>query len=173
MNAENLQAGDAFSVDFTGEGWAAQTGFPPAPVYSPHEAGTRLAQVSGEYDFTWFDYWISDYAGHKREMDQAVSLLESFDQVLGGFIEAWQNRQDLFVLTSDHGNLEDLSKRGHTDNCVPALLIGPAPLRASFAANLRNLTDFAPAVLRTLFAELPPSSGSGRSSDAKSGDHHD
>jgi hypothetical protein len=173
MTAEDLQAGEAFSVDFTGEGWAAQPEFPPAPVHQPHQAGLRLAEVSSQYEFTWFDYWISDYAGHKREMDQAVSLLESFDLVLGGFIEAWQDRQDLFVLTSDHGNLEDLSKRGHTDNCVPALLIGPAYLRASFAENLRDLTDFAPAVFRTLFPDLPPSSGNGPTAHAKSGDHHD
>ncbi|MGD8620668.1 MAG: hypothetical protein PVI81_07960 [Anaerolineales bacterium] len=155
MNAEDLQAGDAFSVDFTGEGWAAQTEFPPAPVYSPHEAGTRLAKVSSEYDFTWFDYWISDYAGHKREMQQAITLLESFDQVLNGLIEAWQDREDLLVLTSDHGNLEDLSKRGHTDNHVPALIVGPAHLRVRFTQDLQDLTDFAPAVFRTIFPANP------------------
>ncbi len=153
MTAEDLQSGEAFSVDFTGEGWAAQSSFPPAPVYSPHEAGRRLARISSKYDFTWFDYWISDYAGHKREMKQAIGLLESFDQVLGGIVESWQERQDLFVLTSDHGNLEDLSKRGHTDNPVPALLIGPAPLRQRFTQDLHDLSDFAPAVLRTIFPE--------------------
>ncbi len=153
MTFEDLQSGDAFSVDFTGEGWAAQPEFPPAPVYTPHQAGLRLAEVSSQYDFTWFDYWISDYAGHKREMDQALDLLESFDHVLGGLVEAWRTRQDLFVLTSDHGNLENLSIRGHTDNPVPALLLGPLVLRRTFCRRLNDLTDFAPAVLQAIFAE--------------------
>ncbi len=160
MTAEDLQAGDAFSVDFTGEGWAAQTEFPPAPVYSPYQAGLKLAEVSSQYDFTWFDYWISDYAGHKREMDRALELLESFDQVLDGLFHAWQARRDLFVLTSDHGNLEDLSVRGHTNNCVPALLLGPLELRRSFARDLKDLTDFAPAVLRTIFGQTKTDSSS-------------
>lgn len=151
--ARDLQAGDAFSVDFTGEGWAAQSEFPPAPVYPPHQAGMRLAEVSKEYDLTWFDYWISDYAGHKREMDQAVELLESFDEVLNGLLEAWQSRDDLFVMTSDHGNLEDLTKRGHTQNRVPALILGPTDLRRKFADGLKDLTGFAPAVLRTIFPD--------------------
>lgn len=165
MTVEDLQSGSAFSVDFTGEGWAAQPEFPPAPVYTPHHAGKHLADVSSHYDFSWFDYWISDYAGHKREMGRAIELLESFDRVLAGFVEAWRSRHDLFVLTSDHGNLEDLSKRGHTDNAVPALLLGPPEVRLSFAQGLRDLTDFAPAVLRTIFPdhrfETPPIAGRG------------
>lgn len=156
MTVEDLQSGGAFSVDFTGEGWAARPEFPPAPVYDAHNAGLRLAEISGRYDFAWFDYWISDYAGHKREMDRAVELLEAFDKVLAGLMEAWSTRQDLFVLTSDHGNLEDLSKRGHTDNAVPALLLGPLKLRRSFTDNLLDLTDFSPAVLKTVFSDRQP-----------------
>jgi hypothetical protein len=153
MTADDLRAGDAFSVDFTGEGWAAQSEFPPAPIYPPRQAGQRLAEVSSRYDFAWFDYWISDYAGHKREMDQALQLLEGFDRVLSGVVEAWQTREDLFVLTSDHGNLEDLRIRGHSENPVPALLLGPLALRRSFSRDLGDLTDFAPAVLRTIFPQ--------------------
>ena len=153
MTTEDLKAGEAFSVDFTGKGWAAQPGFPSAPVYSPRQAGVNLAQVSSQYDLTWFDYWISDYAGHKQEMSQAVELLESFDAVLAGLLEAWQEREDLFVLTSDHGNLEDLSKRGHTDNQVPAILLGPRELRQTFADGLEDLTGFMPAVLKAIFAD--------------------
>jgi 2,3-bisphosphoglycerate-independent phosphoglycerate mutase len=174
MTARDLQAGGAFSVDFTGEGWAAQPEFPPAPVYSPHQAGMRLADVSKDYDLTWFDYWISDYAGHKREMDRAVELLDSFDEVLDGLVEAWQSRDDLFVLTSDHGNLEDLTRRGHTQNRVPALLLGPADLRRSFTQGLEDLTGFAPAVLRTIFpGELSAeATGSDEGTELESKDHH-
>lgn len=150
MTAEDLQAGRALSADFTGQGWVAQKGFPPAAVYTPAEAGRILARLSSGYDLAWFDFWPSDYMGHKGDLRQAVALVETLDAVLGGLVEEWGERQDLVVLTSDHGNLEDLAARGHTRNRVPALLIGPTKIRKAFAAGLSNLTQFSPAVLRTL-----------------------
>lgn len=150
MTAQDLQAGRALSADFTGAGWVAQPGFPPAPVYPPHQAGALLAQLSLQYDLTWFDFWPTDYAGHRATLSEAIGLLEAFDAVLDGLLSAWENRQDLIVMTSDHGNLEDLAVRGHTRNPVPALLIGPSQLRREFAAGLNDLTDFAPALRKTI-----------------------
>lgn len=155
--AEDLQARRAISADFTGRGWVAQPDFPPAPVHTPQEAGALVAHLSLEYDLTWFDFWPSDYVGHRRDMAQALALLENFDAVLEGLVGEWQERQDLIVVTSDHGNMEDLSQRGHTLNPVPALLIGPLDLRRDFARDLKDLTDFAPAVLRAIFGEQPDS----------------
>jgi bisphosphoglycerate-independent phosphoglycerate mutase (AlkP superfamily) len=74
--------------------------------------------------------------------------------VLGGLLEAWGERADLIVLSSDHGNLEDLSTRGHTLNPVPGLLVGPLRLRRGMAPGLRDLTSFAPAILQLIFG--PP-----------------
>ncbi len=125
MTADDLQSGRALAADFTGIGWAAQPDFPPAPIYEPEQAGEQMARLSLNADLTWFDYWPSDYAGHRASLAQAVSLLETFDRVLGGLVQAWSNRPDLVVLTSDHGNLEDLAHRGHTLAPVPGLLIGP------------------------------------------------
>jgi len=150
MTADDLQTGRALSVDFTGEGWAAQPGFPPAPVYTPGQAGRILADLAGRFDLSWFDFWPSDYAGHKQDMAQAVSLLERFDTVLGSLVDRWSGQQRLIVIISDHGNLEDLSQRNHTRNPVPGLFIGPAGLREEFALGMRDLSDFAPAVLRLL-----------------------
>lgn len=153
MTSDDLNAGRALSVDFTGKGWAEQPGFPPAPIYTPGEAGNLLADLSQGYDLAWFDFWPSDYTGHRGTMEQAVKLLESLDAVFDGLLRSWENRQDLIVVTSDHGNMEDLSHRGHTDNPVPALLIGPSHLRRNFAKSLVDLTNFAPAVLRTIFGD--------------------
>jgi len=151
MTADDLQAGRALAADFTGSGWAAQPGFPPAPIYSPEQAGRQLARLSLRADLTWFDYWPSDYAGHRASLEQAVALLEVFDRVLGGLVDEWADRPDLIALTSDHGNLEDLAHRGHTLAPVPGLLIGPRDLRRAFARGLSDLTGFHDAVLRTLF----------------------
>lgn len=149
--ADDLHDGLALSADFTGRGWAEQPGFPPAPVLSETEAGARLAALARQVDMAWFDFWPSDVAGHRADLAQAVELLERFDQVLGGLLEAWRAGPDLAIITSDHGNLEDLSERGHTRNPVPGILIGPADLRAALAPRLRRLTDFHDVILDVIF----------------------
>lgn len=153
---EDLQRGDALSVDFTGEAWSAQPGFPAAPIYSYQEAGALLAALSRRYDLAWFDFWPSDYAGHRRDMGQAVELLEAFDQVFGALVHTWDTETDLILLTSDHGNLEDLSQRTHTNNPVPCILVGPDEVRSQLSEALSDLTDVAPALRRILHLPVPP-----------------
>ncbi|HLF87641.1 MAG TPA: hypothetical protein VI451_01735 [Anaerolineales bacterium] len=148
MTKDDLYAGRALSAEFTGAGWREHLGFVDAPVLHPHEAGRRLAALAQSYDFSFFEFWLSDYAGHKQEMAQAIGILKDFDGVLGGLLEAWQDEQGLVLITSDHGNLEDLSTRRHTANPVPGLVIGAPELRARFAEGLKDLTGVAPGVLR-------------------------
>jgi 2,3-bisphosphoglycerate-independent phosphoglycerate mutase len=145
---DDLFAGRALSADFTGEGWRTMLGYDDAPVMDPHHAGQKLGALAQEYDFALFEYWASDYAGHKQQMDEAIHLMESFDGVLGGLVEAWDD-DGLILVTSDHGNMEDMSTRRHTDADVPALVIGDQVLREEFTRNMKDLTDIAPAIRRT------------------------
>jgi len=147
---DDLFAGEALSADFTGEGLRERLGLPDTPVLQPFEAGERLAALTRTVDFAFFEFWLSDYAGHSQDMAAARSLLETFDQVLAGLLASWEDREGLVLLTSDHGNLEDLSTRRHTANPVPALLVGTQALRDSFAASLQDLTDITPAILNYL-----------------------
>jgi bisphosphoglycerate-independent phosphoglycerate mutase (AlkP superfamily) len=80
-------------------------------------------------------------------MAAACTLLETLDRVLAGLFAAWDDRQGLILVTSDHGNLEDLSTRRHTTNPVPALLVGAPALRREFIGSLHDLSDIAPAIL--------------------------
>jgi 2,3-bisphosphoglycerate-independent phosphoglycerate mutase len=147
---DDLLAGEALSADFTGEGWRERLGFLEFPVLPPLQAGGHLATLSQAVDFAFFEYWLSDYVGHSQDLIAARSLLETFDQVLGGLLAAWNDQEGLVLITSDHGNLEDLSTRRHTPNPVPALVIGAQAHRQSFTAALRDLTDIAPAILQAL-----------------------
>ena len=148
---DDLFAGRALSADFTGEGWRSMLGFKDAPVMDPTHAGQKLATLAKEYDFSLFEYWASDYAGHKQQMENAIQLMETFDQVLAGLTEAW-DEDGLILVTSDHGNMEDLSTRRHTDANVPALVIGNKTARDEFTRNLKDLTDIAPAIWKTVMS---------------------
>ena len=146
--AEDLRAGRAISADFTGGGWLENLGIPDIPVLEPSQAGKRLAKLATEVDFSLFEYWLSDYAGHRQAFSEAQALLETFDQVLGGLLETWDDREGLILISSDHGNLEDLSTRHHTLNPVPALIIGADGLRRAFSTNLKSIADISPAILQ-------------------------
>jgi len=152
---EDLFSDRALSADFTGEGWRTMLNFPDAPVMNPHQAGRKLASLAMEYDFSLFEYWASDYAGHKQQMDTAVGLMESFDGVLGGLEEEGRkgNEELLVVVTSDHGNMEDMSTRRHTDAHVPALVIGERAAREEFTRGMTDLTHIAPAIWKTVMWE--------------------
>ena len=151
---DDLYAGRALSADFTGEGWRTMLGFRDAPVMDPPEAGRKLGALAKEYDFALFEYWASDYAGHKQQMDNAIYLMETFDAVLGGLSEDWDD--GLILVTSDHGNMDDLSTRKHTAAHVPALVIGDKAAREGFTRDMKDLTDIAPAIWRTVMRNPGP-----------------
>ena len=133
---EDLFDGNAISADFTAEGWRSHLGYETTPVLTLPQAGERLAILADQTDLSIFEYWLTDTAGHHQDMQSACSLMESFDVVLGSLVNSWDGEKGLILLTSDHGNMEDLSTRHHTRNAVPLLLIGSPELRESFVHQL-------------------------------------
>lgn len=85
------------------------------PVISPETAGEQLLKIAYEYDFTLFEFFETDRAGHSgdsRMISRILDKLERFLNVVSGF-------RGNFILTSDHGNIEDSGSSGHTLNPVP------------------------------------------------------
>ncbi|MBL8046466.1 MAG: alkaline phosphatase family protein, partial [Anaerolineales bacterium] len=148
MTIEDVRAGTAFGSEFTNSGWRTHLKITDVPVYEPAEAGQRLAEAARRYDFAFFEHWMTDYVGHRGTLAEAVNWLEILDAVLGGLLAAWDDSTGLIVLTSDHGNLEDLAHGKHTRNAVPTLIIGQA--RHTFAAGLTDLTGHASGARRVL-----------------------
>jgi 2,3-bisphosphoglycerate-independent phosphoglycerate mutase len=146
LTEKDYYAGNALSADFTGEGWRDFLGFPDAPIFEPETAGKNIAELAKRYDFSFFEYWASDYAGHKQDMASAVKQLETFDGALKGLLANWDDKNDLILLTSDHGNMEDLGTRKHTAAPVPLLLFGKQAIRAEFKKEITDLTGIAPAI---------------------------
>lgn len=150
---DDLKNGQALSADFTAQGWRDRLDLPETPVLTPIQAGERMAALVEDYDLAFFEYWLSDYAGHSQDMQAAHNLLVTFDQVLGGLLDNWNDQEGMILITSDHGNMEDLSTRRHTANPVPALLVGDQKLRSDFATELTDITGVAAAVMRLIRQE--------------------
>jgi 2,3-bisphosphoglycerate-independent phosphoglycerate mutase len=155
----DLNEGMAISADFTAEGWRSTLGFTETPVLDMIQAGNRLNNLANSCDMAIFEYWLTDVAGHHQDMQSAQAILETLDGVVGSLVNSWDGQNNLILLTSDHGNLEDLSTRHHTRHDVPLVLIGSGELREKFIQQMmrscgsrRNpdLTDIAPAILNFL-----------------------
>ncbi len=139
----------ALTAEWTTDSWRRHLGIAGLPDYSPRQAGKLLVKLARDYDFAFHSHWLTDRIGHRGPLARGISILQTFDEVLAGVLEEWQPDEGLFIVVSDHGNMEDLSTRRHTLNMVPTLVVGARA--EEFAANYRALTDFVPACDRILF----------------------
>ncbi len=119
----SLKAGEAVSADITAERWP-HIGHPDAPVVSSREAGAVLARIAERHAFTLFEYFQTDKAGHAQSMELARHCLGHLDDLLRGVHENVDLSRTLVLVTSDHGNMEDLRIKTHTRNPVPLFAFG-------------------------------------------------
>lgn len=110
-----------------------------APLISPQEAGRRLANIAKDYNITLFECFLTDYAGHDQNLEQAREVIGMVDAFLAGLYAAI-DPDITIVLSSDHGNIEDLSRKTHTLNPVPLLVIGPDALAFSHLTDISQIT---------------------------------
>ncbi|MBK7893614.1 MAG: alkaline phosphatase family protein [Anaerolineaceae bacterium] len=141
MTADDLRNGRAVSPGFTGQGWRDHLGYDDIPLLSLEAAGRQIAHIAPSYQFSFFEHWPSDRAGHRGTLAEAAAHLEMIDAVLGGLLDAWDDANGLLILTSDHGNIEEKDQRQHTRNPVPTLLVGAG--HAELAAQIQDLRDIA------------------------------
>ena len=143
---EDLNAGRAVYHDFTNR-FLVELGADVSPR-TPEEAAEILARIASENRFTLFEHFIADRAGHEQKMDDALVVLRELAQFVGAVLARVELSRTTVILTSDHGNVEDLSKRNHTLNQVPTLAWGCG--RGRVASRVRSLADITPALVELL-----------------------
>jgi hypothetical protein len=143
---DDLARGEALFHDFTNR-LLPERGY-SLPIVRPREAGARLARLARRHTFTMYEHFLTDRAGHARDMARGVEILEDLEEFLDAVLSAMDLSAHLVVLASDHGNLEDLSTKRHTRNPVPVVFWGAGASEAS--TGLRTIADIAPAILRHL-----------------------
>jgi 2,3-bisphosphoglycerate-independent phosphoglycerate mutase len=150
FSTEELLARRALTAEWTGHAWRDHLKIMESPLYTPQEAGRLMVDIARQYDFAMHSHWLTDYIGHKGPFDEAVKLLDMLDGVLEGVLDAWQDDEGLVILTSDHGNMEHIGDRHHTENDVPTLIIGAE--KETFADGFTRLTDITPRIFNFLKA---------------------
>lgn len=110
------------------------------PIITPFEAGENLARVALEHDFTLYEFFQTDVKGHKQDWEESVRLIERIDELIGGFLAGIKDEDVAWLLTSDHGNIEDFKVKGHTLNPVPALAWSNRPVEWPQWTKLEDVT---------------------------------
>ncbi len=143
---EDYKLGRSIYHDITGR-IVAESGY-DTRIITPAEAAERYYAIAAENDFTLFEFFLTDLVGHKMNMELAVEIIERLDSFIGALIEIIDPGKDLLFITSDHGNIEDISVKTHTKNLVPTILYGNIPDRA--AITVKSLVDIVPLVVKLL-----------------------
>ncbi len=104
---------------------------PTGPEENILRLGEALAGALGAYDLLVADLWLGDLLGHQGREGAPPEVriagrayLRRVDRLLTGAVQAGAR----VVLSSDHGNLENLNVKSHTLARVPLGAVGLPPL---------------------------------------------
>ena len=141
---EDLLDDQALMQDLTRE--TIQDRYPDVPTVTPEDAANHLFGIARAYDFTLYEFFQTDVAGHSMDYARACSVLRTYDQFLAALVRYTDAAGITLLMTADHGNIEAMQERGHTRNPVPFIAFGPG--EADFRAHVKSLVDVTPAILR-------------------------
>jgi bisphosphoglycerate-independent phosphoglycerate mutase (AlkP superfamily) len=139
----------ALAADLTTASWRERLNL-SVPTRSPMDAAAVLSTLTRDHALTLFEYFLTDKAGHGRIETPPASLLTDLDRVLGTLADDFDPAREALVVTSDHGNLEEMSHARHTRNPVPLVVYGWA---APFFRDAQSLVDVTPSLVAALRSE--------------------
>jgi 2,3-bisphosphoglycerate-independent phosphoglycerate mutase len=142
----DLLGGHAVFHDFTNQ-TLQERGY-DVPILGPAVAGKTLAKLVESNRFTLYEHFLTDKIGHDQDFEWAARHLPDLAQMIRTVLQNINLETTTFILTSDHGNIEDLSVRNHTLNKVPTIVWGRN--RHEIANEIKDLADITPAIVKLL-----------------------
>ena len=137
---EDYKAGRAVFADITNS-LIRKRGY-EIELIQPEEAAGNMQNILSDYDFVFFEYFMTDLYGHKRNIKGLMECLDVLNRFVGNLWNTTASVNTDILIVSDHGNAEDLSTSDHTTNKVPTLLLSRNKRnRELFAGKVKNLTD--------------------------------
>jgi hypothetical protein len=146
MLKDDLLLGRAVSHDLT-NGFLSKLGY-EVPIRTPETSAEILAEIAGGVDFCLFEFILTDVIGHDQDMPAAEMVISRLTTFLDTLLHKIDLSRHLLLLTSDHGNFEDLSVSTHTHHLVPTMLWGRG--KEQLAPSIRRIEDVPRAILSLL-----------------------
>ena len=129
------------------------------PQMSAPKVGEAVRKgIESGYDFIVVNFANGDMVGHTGNFEAAVKAVEAVDKEIGKILEAAKQKDYNIVITSDHGNCEEMiDKDGHihtqhTVGDVWAFVISPKVKKLKEHGQLSNI---APTILELMELEVP------------------
>lgn len=139
LGLAELKARTALSSDFLGRGIAQKYKLPElSPAEAAEVAIRRLTE--SDVDYLLYEYFFTDVQGHKRDRSIIADLVPNLESFILNLAEGCQREGITLMLTSDHGNLEDISHSQHTLNPVP-LMVWPNTVDLSKVHAISDVHD--------------------------------
>jgi hypothetical protein len=149
---DDLNQGNAVYQDFTNQVLLERG--EDVTRRSEEEAADVLARIASQNRFTLYEYFITDKVGHAQDMAGAKTILSRLSLFIRELLVRIDLDRTTVILTSDHGNVEDLSARNHTLNRVPTIIWGAQ--RERVAGRIKSLVDITPAIVNLLTKTVGP-----------------
>ncbi len=146
----DVQNDRALMQDLTRE--TIQDRYPDIPIITPQRAAAQLYGLASKNDFTLFEFFQTDVSGHSMDYVRACTVLRTYDAFLTTLVRFTEAAGITLVMTADHGNIENMSERGHTRNPVPFIVYGPG--ERAIRARVASLADVTPALLAAYDGKL-------------------
>ncbi|MFN2511078.1 MAG: alkaline phosphatase family protein [Pyrinomonadaceae bacterium] len=150
---DDLRSGRAVYQDFTNR-MLIERG-EDITLRTANEAAEVLASIASESRFTLYEYFITDKLGHSQDMEGAKTVLQNLALFIRQLLARVDLKRTSVILTSDHGNIEELSSRNHTLNEVPTIVWGAN--RERIASRIKSLADITPAIVESLTEKVTAS----------------
>ncbi len=144
-DVDALKNGRGIAADLTGRAWREKLDV-DIPLRTEKDAARRLHEIHLDHDFTLFEYYLTDKAGHGR-VREPTAIVQGLNRFFSALLDIVEPRRSLLLVTSDHGNIEDLSIKTHTLNPVPLIAYGTG---AHHFAGVKDLTGVTPASINAL-----------------------
>lgn len=146
-NREDLFAGRAVYHDLTRE-WLAEKEQVSLPLVSQEEAADHLLEILRTVDFCLFEFFLTDLIGHRGTRKEKRQILVSLNRFVARILRHLDADNELFLMVSDHGNIEEPDHKRHTGNPVPFTAFGSHEDRAR--RDMQSLLDVTPRILQLL-----------------------
>jgi len=128
------------------------------PEMSAPEVGDAVLKAMDEaYDFIVVNFANGDMVGHTGNLEAAIKAVETVDHEIGRILEKAKANDYAFILTSDHGNCEEMRDdagnvlTNHTVGKVWCFVIADGVDKVETGA----LNNIAPTVLKLMGIEKP------------------
>lgn len=138
-STEEILNESALTAEIVQNAWREQLNL-NIPEITTEEAAQRLLKIIPGYDFLLYEYYLTDKAGHSQSHENAKRVLILLDEFLD-YIIHHKKPEDILLMTSDHGNLEDLSTKSHTRNKVPLVVLGEGAEQFSVIESLVDVKE--------------------------------